>query len=80
MNRKEDVSTGLRLLTVGDLVQLLRLSRDTIYRLASSGELPGRKIGHTWRFPSDAVEAYVRQGQGGQPRRGDGDAADDNPQ
>ena len=77
MNQNEDVSSELHLLTVDEVVQLLRLSRDTIYRLAASGELPGRKIGRTWRFPSDAVEAYVRQGQGCHPRRGDDDAGDD---
>ena len=72
MNPNEDVSSEPRLLTVDDVVQLLRLSRDTSYRLATSGELPGRRTGRTWRFPSEAVEAYVRDGQAHGVDRKDG--------
>lgn len=51
----------LKLLSVNDVMELLQVSRDTIYRLAAIGEIPGRKIGRAWRFPSDEIEAYVRR-------------------
>ncbi len=73
MNRNEDNYSGLRLLTVDEVMELLRLSRDTVYRLATSGELPNRKIGRAWRFPTDAVEAYAREGQVRSPRQGGDD-------
>ena len=61
MNLNKGAFPGLQLLTVDDVVQLHGLSRDTVHRLETSGELPGRKIARSWRFPSDAVEAFVRQ-------------------
>jgi len=52
---------SLELLTIEEVMDLLRVSRDTVYRLAASGKLPGRKIGRAWRFPKDEIESYVRQ-------------------
>ena len=51
----------LELLTVEEVMKLLRTSRDTVYRLAAEGELPCRKIGRTWRFPRDELESYIRE-------------------
>ena len=51
----------IELLTVDEVMDLVRISRDTVYRLAARGELPGRKIGRTWRFPKDEIEAYIRR-------------------
>ncbi len=51
---------ALKVLTVTQVMDLLQLSRDTVYRLAALGELPGRKIGRTWRFPEDEIERYIR--------------------
>lgn len=46
-------------LTVGEVAAFMRVSRETIYRLAARGELPGRKIGRIWRFSKDAIQEYV---------------------
>ncbi len=54
----------IELLTVDEVMELVRISRDTVYRLAARGELPGRKIGRTWRFPKDEIETYIRQRPG----------------
>lgn len=54
------MSAGM--LSVEQLAELLQVSRDTIYRLAKRGELPGRKVGHMWRFSGHAIEEYVCQG------------------
>ncbi len=51
---------NIELLTVEEVMELVRISRDTVYRLAAKGELPGRKIGRTWRFPKDEIEAFIR--------------------
>jgi len=37
----------------------MRISRDTVYRLAARGDLCGRKVGRIWRFPKSAIEEYV---------------------
>lgn len=56
---------SLQVLTGGEVAKLLRVSRDTVYRLAASGELPGRKIGRIWRFSRDAIEQYLQNRQAG---------------
>jgi len=38
------------IVTAQDLRKFLKLSKQTIYKLASEGELPGFKIGDSWRF------------------------------
>ncbi len=52
---------ALDILTAAEVAKLLRVSRDTVYTLASRGELPGRRVGRTWRFPKDAIESYIRE-------------------
>ncbi len=44
-----------RIVTVKELVSVLKLTEATIYKLASSGEIPGFKIGDSWRFDMDEV-------------------------
>ncbi len=51
----------MKLLTVEEVTGMLRMCRDTVYRLASEGKLPGRKIGRTWRFPADELERWLRE-------------------
>jgi len=47
------------MLTIAEVASLLRVSPDTVYRLAASGELPGRKIGRVWRFSVEAIKRYM---------------------
>ncbi|MFQ5462357.1 MAG: helix-turn-helix domain-containing protein [Phycisphaerae bacterium] len=47
------------ILTVAEVARYMRISRDTVYRLAARGELRGRKVGRIWRFPKSAIEEYV---------------------
>ena len=43
------------IVTAKELASLLRLTEATIYKLASSGKLPGFKIGDSWRFEIDEI-------------------------
>ncbi|MBC8353087.1 MAG: helix-turn-helix domain-containing protein [Planctomycetes bacterium] len=52
---------SLTFLTIDEVVSMLRLSKDTVYRLAKSGELPGKKVGRSWRFTAEEIESYVAQ-------------------
>ena len=61
----ERILTDMKLLTVEEVMDLLRMSRDTVYRLAARGQLPGRKIGRAWRFPADELERYLRRSSSG---------------
>lgn len=50
---------SLTFLTIDEVASMLKLSRDTVYRLASHGKLPGRKVGRAWRFAAEEIEDYV---------------------
>jgi excisionase family DNA binding protein len=43
------------ILTAGEVAAYLRLTVTTVCKLAASGDLPGFKIGKSWRFDRDEV-------------------------
>ena len=47
-------------LTLKEASKLLRVSRSTIYKLATSGEIPAAKIGKMWRVDRNALEKYFK--------------------
>ena len=47
------------ILTAQDVATLLRLEVTTIYALAKSGDLPGFKIGSSWRFMKNEIEKCI---------------------
>ena len=49
-----------KLITAKELAQFLKLSESTIYKLASNGELPGLRIGDSWRFDQQDIERMIR--------------------
>jgi len=53
------VNSTQQVLTIKQVAGFLQVSTDTVYRLAASGELQGRRIGRVWRFPKDAIERYL---------------------
>ena len=48
------------LLTTRQLMDLLHLDRTTIYRMLNEGQLPAVRVGGQWRFPRDAVDAWLQ--------------------
>ncbi len=58
--------TGIvRIVTVKEVAEFLRLKEATICRLASEGKLPGVKVGKSWRFDMEALERWVTGAQTG---------------
>ena len=49
----------MRLVTVKEVADLLRLKEATVCRLASEGKVPAVKIGKSWRFDMEALERWV---------------------
>jgi len=48
-------------LDVHGMAALLGVSVDTVYDLLKSGELPGRKVGRTWRTTRSAVLRWMEE-------------------
>ena len=51
--------TEFEMLDVPDVMRVLRLSRTMVYDLLRSGELPGIRIGATWRIPVGDFRRYL---------------------
>ena len=48
-----------KILTIEEVAAYLRVSERTVYDWASKGELPGGKIGTSWRFRREDIEKWV---------------------
>jgi excisionase family DNA binding protein len=47
--------------TVHDVAEYLRMSEAKVYRLVKEREIPALRIGKTWRFRKDLLEAWMDQ-------------------
>jgi len=45
----------VQIVTAKELGQYLKLSESTIYKLATTGEIPGFRLGDSWRFDMDEI-------------------------
>ena len=46
-------------LTVRDVATYLRLSQAKVYRLAREGCVPAFRLGRSWRFRKDLIDAWM---------------------
>ena len=47
------------IMTPHETAEYLSVHVRTIYRLAKNGEIPGRKLGGSWRFKKDVLDEYL---------------------
>jgi excisionase family DNA binding protein len=59
-----------RIVTAKELGGYLKLSDSTIYKLASNGDLPGFKIGDSWRFDLDEIMVLIKKAKKESNRKG----------
>jgi excisionase family DNA binding protein len=52
------------IVTAKEVSQYLKLTESTIYKLASMGEIPGFKIGKSWRFDMEEVLKRIKAMKG----------------
>lgn len=58
-------------LTISEVAQVLRLHRNTVYRLIKGGDIPGFKIGVTWRVNEKTLRrvlAHLSDGKASSPK------------
>ncbi len=48
------------IVTAKEVSHYLKLTESTIYKLAAKGELPGFKIGNSWRFDMDEILKMIK--------------------
>ena len=59
MSDQRDQPGRTRFLTVLEVADVMRVSKMTVYRLLHSGELPGVRVGRSFRVPQDALDHYL---------------------
>lgn len=57
-------SRTVEVLTPEEVAEILKVTPATVRKLLRDGELPGRKIGKSWRVTRQALEAYLMEPSG----------------
>ncbi len=53
--------TDVKLLTVAEVAQFMRVSKMSVYRLIHSGQLEAVRFGRSFRVPEKAAHAYLQE-------------------
>jgi excisionase family DNA binding protein len=82
----------MKILTIKQVAEYLKVHESTVYRLVRHGELPAFKVGYHWRFKLESIDCWClaqeqaqRSALGGQhfasagKRRGDSECNDIEP-
>lgn len=59
--QQEERETVNEYLTPREVMDLLYIGKNTLYRLLNSGELKGFRIGRLWRVTRESLQTYVRR-------------------
>ena len=73
MKRRDDgemVAPMEKLMTLEEVAEDLCLSKDTVYRLANTGELPAAaKVRSQWRFRKEDVDQWLEKNKNARPEK-----------
>jgi len=47
------------IITIKDVAEYLKIKETTAYSLAAKGEIPGFKVGGSWRFSKKDIEQWI---------------------
>lgn len=51
------------IITIKEVAEYLKIKEKTAYALAAKGEIPGFKVGGSWRFRKEEIVALTRRKQ-----------------
>jgi excisionase family DNA binding protein len=52
-----------QIMTVEEVADFLKLSKITVYKLVKKGDLPGFRVGNSWRFRRETIAGIVSKQQ-----------------
>jgi excisionase family DNA binding protein len=52
---------GDEILTIREVAELLKINEKTAYKLAADGEIPGFKVGGSWRFDRQEIASWIKR-------------------
>lgn len=48
------------IITIDEMCEILKIGKNTAYRLLSSQAVPAFRIGRYWKIPKQALEQFIR--------------------
>lgn len=60
-NEDQKAAPDSVIMTVKDVAEYLRMSEAKVYKLTKEGVLPAVRIGKTWRFRKDLLDAWLEE-------------------
>ena len=51
----------MRIVTAKEVADFLKLSKITVYKLVKKGDLPGFRIGNSWRFRRETIAGIITE-------------------
>ena len=58
-----------QIMTVEEVAEFLKLSKITVYKLVKKGDLPGFRVGNSWRFRRETIAGIISKQLEGQQQR-----------
>lgn len=55
-------------LTIDELAGYLKISRETIYKMAQKGSIPAVKVGVQWRFDQEDIDNWIENNRNSKSR------------
>ena len=60
--------TDERLMTMKDVAEYLQIKERTIYGWVQNGQIPGFKLGNSWRFKREDIDLWIEERKKDTPR------------
>ena len=58
-DRFSNVLESCTVLTPAEVMEVLRIGKNSVYTLLNSGKLRGFRIGRSWRISAEALEEFI---------------------
>ena len=58
-----------RWVSVEEIAEHLGVSKDTVYGWIAKKDMPAHKVGRLWKFKTDEIDGWVRNGQAADDQR-----------
>lgn len=51
------------IITIKEVAEYLKIKEKTAYHLAANGDIPGFKVGGSWRFKKSEIDKWINEQQ-----------------
>ena len=49
------------IMTIKEVAEYLKVKEKTAYKLVAEGKIPGFKVGGSWRFRKEEIDAWIKR-------------------